>query len=146
MSYASYLCTEVLTEVFFLFVNMPYSEFFNPLLRQDTCLWEQGCGLSWGWYVHVCYRPNLIQVEIFSPTIGDKIVEALCSIRVQRVTIESKRIHTPPPPLHSKLWCLLFSIASLGKKALFSPLEVSKESESPFRAVSRLILRPIVQL
>ena len=68
------------------------------------------------------------------------------SIRVQRVTTESKRIHTPPPPLHSKLWCLLFSIGSLGKKALFSPLEVSKESESSFRAVSRLILWPIVQL
>ena len=98
-----------------------------------------------GTYMYVTGQ-ILIQVEIFSPTIGDKIVEALYSIRVQRVTIESKRIHTPPPPLHSKLWCLLFSIGSLGRKALFSPLEVSKESESSFRAVSWLILWPIVQL
>ena len=91
-----------------------------------------------GTYIYVTGQ-ILIRVEIFSPTISDKIVEALYSIRVQRVTIESKRIHTPPPPLHSKLWCLLFSIGSLGRKALFSPLEVSKESESSFRAVSRLI-------
>ena len=75
-------------------------------------------------------------------TIRDKIVETLYS---NRVTTEFKRIHTSPPHLHSKLGCLLFSIGSSnsstrlhggdgGGKALFSPLEGSKASESPFRA------------
>ena len=31
-----------------------------------------------------------------------------------------------------------------GRKALFSPFEVSKTSESPFRTVSQLILSPMV--
>ena len=75
----------------------------------------------------------------------DKIVETLYS---NRATTENKRIHTPPPPLHSKLGCLLFSIGSSnsgttlhggdgGGKALFPLLEVSKASESPLgRSVS----------
>ena len=41
--------------------------------------------------------------------LSDKIVETLYS---NRATTENKRIHTPPPPLHSKLGCLLFSIGS----------------------------------
>ena len=68
------------------------------------------------------------------------------SLYSNRATTENKRIHTPPPPLHSKLGCLLFSISSSnsgttlhggdrGGKALLIPLlEVSKASESPFRA------------
>ena len=71
-------------------------------------------------------------------TIGDKIVETLNS---NIVTSENKRIHTPPP-LHSKLGCLLFSIGPSnssttfhggdgGEKALFSPFEVNKTSEMP---------------
>ena len=72
----------------------------------------------------------------------DKIVETLFS---NRVTSGNKRIHTPPPPLHSKLGCLLSSIGSLnsekniawrgwGRKSFISPFEVSKTSESPLRA------------
>ena len=65
-----------------------------------------------------------------------------------RVTTDNKRMHTHSPLptlLHSKLWCLLFSRGSSnssttlhegdgGVKALFPPLEVSKASESPFKA------------
>ena len=63
-----------------------------------------------------------------------------------RVTSENKRIHTPlPPPLYSKVVCLLFSMGSSnsgttfrggdgGGKDLFSPCEVSKTSEIPYRA------------
>ena len=44
------------------------------------------------------------------PTIGDKIVETLCS---NRMTSENKRIWTPPLSPHSKLGCLLFSLGIL---------------------------------
>ena len=67
------------------------------------------------------------------PALGEKIVQTLYS---NRVTSENKRDHTPPPPIHLKLGCLLFSIGSSnsgttlrwwgdgGGKALFSPFEV----------------------
>ena len=42
-------------------------------------------------------------------TIGDRIVETLYS---NRVISEDKRMHNPPPPLHTKLGCLLFSAGS----------------------------------
>ena len=72
-------------------------------------------------------------------TNGEKIVETLYS---NRVTSENKWIHTPPH--HSKLGCLLFSIGGSnsgttlhwgdgGGRASFSPFEVRKTSESPFR-------------
>ena len=78
-------------------------------------------------------------------TIGDKIVETLYS---NRVTTDNKRMHTHSPLptlLHSNLWCLLFSRGSSnssttlhegdgGVKALFPLLEVSKASETPFKA------------
>ena len=41
--------------------------------------------------------------------VGEKIVKTLFS---NRVTSENKRIHTLPCPLHSKLGCLMLSIAS----------------------------------
>ena len=61
------------------------------------------------------------------------------------VTSENKRTHTPPPPLHSKFGCLLFSKGSSksdtilqggdgAEKALFSPFEVGKTSEGRFSA------------
>ena len=74
--------------------------------------------------------------------IGDKIVDTLYS---NRVTTQRTKESTASSPVHSKLGCLLFSIGSSncgitlhggdgGGKALFSPLEVSKVSESPSRA------------
>ena len=76
---------------------------------------------------------------VFETTIGDKIFETLSSIGV---TSENKIIHIPPPPppIHSKLGCLLFSIGGSnsgtalnggdeGGKALFCPFEVGKTSE-----------------
>jgi len=80
-------------------------------------------------------------------TIGDKIVETLYS---NRVTSENKRINTPPPPLHSKLGCLLFSISSSnsgttlhggdgGEEALFFPFEVGKTSEGRFSALEQSV-------
>ena len=85
--------------------------------------------------------------------LNDKFVETLYS---NMATTENRRIHTPLPPLHSKLGCLLFSISSSksgttlhggdgGGKALFPLLEVSKASESPFRAkcLMQLILSQI---
>ena len=66
----------------------------------------------------------------------------------QRVISENKTIRIPPPPLNSKLGCLLFSTGSLNsgttlhgmmdglgggrEKALFPPFEVSKMSERPY--------------
>ena len=64
---------------------------------------------------HIHLPTYMLQVKIkcrlnlLTPITGDKIVETLCS---KRVTSENKRIHTPLPPLHSKLGCLLFSIGS----------------------------------
>ena len=63
------------------------------------------------------------KAKLIGPTTRD------CSS--ERVTSENKGIHTPPPPLHSKLRCLLFSIGRLnssttlhggdgGGKAVFS--------------------------
>ena len=74
-------------------------------------------------------------------TIGDKIVETLYS---NRVTSKKKNFHTPSSPLLLKLGFLLFSIGygnsgktlhggDGGGKAIFSPFEVSKTSESPLR-------------
>ena len=62
-----------------------------------------------------------------------------------RVTSKNKGVHIPPPPLHSKLGCLLFSTGSSNSStalhgedgegtALFSPFEVSRTSEKPLRA------------
>ena len=83
----------------------------------------------------------------------DIIVGTLYS---NRVTTETIKESTPLPPLlHSRLGCLLFSLDSTtlhegdgGGKALFSPLEVSKVSESPFRAkcLNCIILSRIVAL
>ena len=100
--------------------------------------------------------PSLQRCAAVRATMGDKIVEILYS---NRVTSENKRINTPPPPLHSKLGCLLFSIGSSnsgttlhggdgGEKGLFSPFEVGKTSEGRFSALERseLILSPIVPL
>ena len=67
-----------------------------------------------------------------------------------RVTSENKRTHTPPPPLHSKLGCLLFSKGSSnsgttlhggdgGEIALFSPFEVGKTSEGRFSALAQSV-------
>ena len=95
----------------------------------------------WGWQKFK--KITLLTQVIFNlQFIGDKVVETLHS---NRVTSENKRIHTPPPPLHSKLECLWFSIGSLnsgttlhggdgGGKALFSPFEVIKISKSPILA------------
>ena len=71
-----------------------------------------------------------------SSTIGDKIVQTLYSNRVtsDEITKESTPL---PPPFHSKLGCLLFSIGSSnsgttllvedgGGKALFSLLKSVK--------------------
>ena len=63
----------------------------------------------------------------------------------------NKTIHTPPPPIRSKLGCLLFPTGSLnssttwcggtgGNKALFSPFYVGKTSEEPFRAIKCLFV------
>ena len=76
----------------------------------------------------------------------------LASIHNQRQSCwdisENKTIHIPPPPLNSKLGCLLFSTGSLNsgttlhgmmdglgggrEKVLFPPFEVSKMSERPY--------------
>ena len=82
---------------------------------------------------------------VFETTIGDKIFKTLFS---NGITSENKIIHIapPPPPIHSKLGCLLFSTGGSnsgtplnggggGGKALFCPFEVGKMSEWwPFRA------------
>ena len=71
---------------------------------------------------------------------------------------EQKNPHHSPPPRHSNLGCLLFSIGSLnsgttfhgkdrGRKASFSPLEVSKTFWKPLNnKVSQLILSLIDSL
>ena len=77
-------------------------------------------------------------------TIGDKIVETLYS---NRVTSKNKNFPHPflSPPFKVLLGFLLFSIGygnsnktlhggDGGGKAIFSPFEVSKTSESPLRA------------
>ena len=88
-------------------------------------------------------------------TIGDKTVETLYS---NRVTLENKRIHTPPLSLHSKFGCLLFSIGNAksgttlhggdgGGKDIFSPFEVRKTLKVPdWGEVSQLNLSPLVAL
>ena len=59
--------------------------------------------------------PHIFQVwklpfESIKSTIGDKIVETLYS---NRASSENQKKSTPlPPPFHSKLGCLLFSIGS----------------------------------
>ena len=59
--------------------------------------------------------PHIFQVwklpfEPIKSTIGDKIVETLYS---NRASSENQKKSTPlPPPLHSKLGCLFFSIGS----------------------------------
>ena len=59
--------------------------------------------------------PHIFQVwklpfESVKSTIGDKIVETLYSNRAS--SENQKKSASLPPPLHSKLGCLLFSIGS----------------------------------
>ena len=60
-------------------------------------------------------------------TISTKIIEKLYS---NRVTLENKTIHTPPPtvPLHSKLGCWLFSTGSLNSRTTFTWRRLGRES------------------
>ena len=47
------------------------------------------------------------------PTISAKIIIVRLLSSKYGVTYENKTIHTPPPPLHSKLGCLLISTGRL---------------------------------
>ena len=78
-------------------------------------------------------------------TTRDKIIE---KVSLNGVTSENKTIHSPPPPLHSKLACLLFSSGSLGSsttlhgddgggKALFPPFKLAKLQRGP---LGRIVL------
>ena len=81
-----------------------------------------------------------VSLSCFRQWLSDKIVETLYS---NRATTENKRIHIPPPPLHSKLGCLLFSIGSSnsgttlhggwGRKSFISPSGSQQSIRKPAR-------------